>query len=181
VGVSAHALDELQGRPLGTRLPDAALIGLAGAGLVGAIGIGIAGLVLVSPTLAPFVAAGAFLVLAYNLELFGGRFHTDFWFAAAWGAFPAATSYWANALSFGIAGVLVTAGCFALSVGQRRLSSPVRELRRRTASVTGRQLLTDGSVVDLSPARMAAPLDGALSAFAVALMLVATGAVLARL
>ena len=53
---------------------------------------------MVSLTLAPFVAAGVFLVLAYNLELFGGRFHTDFWFAAAWGAFPAATSYWANAL-----------------------------------------------------------------------------------
>jgi hypothetical protein len=181
VGVSAHALDELQGRPLGTRLPDSALIALAAVGLLGAIGIGIAGLVLVSPTLAPFVAAGAFLVLAYNLELFGGRFHTDFWFAAAWGAFPAATSYWANALSFGIAGAVLAAGCFALSVGQRRLSSPARELRRRTTSVTGRQVLTDGSVVELSPARLGAPLDGALSALAVAVMLVACAAVLARL
>ena len=33
--------------------------------------------------------SGAFIVVAYNLELFGGRFHTDFWFALAWGAFPA--------------------------------------------------------------------------------------------
>jgi hypothetical protein len=127
------------------------------------------------------VAAGVFLVLAYNLELFGGRFHNDFWFAAAWGAFPAATSYWANALSFDIAGALVTAGCFALSVGQRRLSSPVRELRRRTASLTGRQLLTDGREVELSPERLAAPLDGALSALAMAVMLLAGGAVLSRL
>src|SRR5689334_12787039 len=33
VGVSAHCLDELKGRPLGTRLPDEALVGLATAGL----------------------------------------------------------------------------------------------------------------------------------------------------
>jgi hypothetical protein len=141
----------------------------------------VAGLFVVSPTLAPFVAAGMFLVFAYNLELFGGRFHSDFWFAAAWGAFPAATSYWANGLSFGIAGALVTAACFALSVAQRRLSSPARELRRRTASVTGRQVLVDGRVVDLSPERLTAPLDGALYALAIAVMLLACGAVLARL
>jgi hypothetical protein len=141
----------------------------------------VAGLVVVSLTLAPFVAAGVFLVLAYNLELFGGRFHTDFWFAAAWGAFPAATSYWANALSFGVAGTLVTAACFALSVGQRRLSSPARELRRRTESVTGRQRLSDGSVVELSTKRLVAPLDGALHALSLAMMLLACAAVLTRL
>lgn len=140
-----------------------------------------AGLVVVSLTLAPFVAAGVFLVLAYNLELFGGRFHTDFWFAAAWGAFPAATSYWANALSFHVAGTLLTAACFALSVGQRRLSSPARELRRRTESVTGRQRLSDGSVVELSTERLVAPLDGALHALSLAMMLLACAAVLTRL
>ena len=64
----------------------------------GAVGIGIAGLFIVSFTLLPFVLAGALGVLAYNLELFGGRFHTDFWFAAAWGAFPALTGFWVMAL-----------------------------------------------------------------------------------
>ena len=88
VGIAAHALDELNGHPLGTRLSDRTLAVLAGAALAGAVGIGIAGLFVVSFTLLPFVLAGAFVVLAYNLELFGGRFHTDFWFAAAWGAFP---------------------------------------------------------------------------------------------
>ena len=87
VGVAAHALDELKGRPLKTRLSDRSLIALAAIALAGAIGIGIAGLFTVSVTLAPFVVVGAFLVVAYNLELAGGRFHTDFWFAAAWGAF----------------------------------------------------------------------------------------------
>jgi hypothetical protein len=181
VGVAAHALDELNGRPLGTALSDRTLISLAAIGLAGAVGIGIAGLAIVSLSLAPFVAAGAFIVLAYNLELFGGRFHTDFWFAAAWGAFPAATGYWANALQVEPAGVLVTAACFGLSVAQRRLSTPVRELRRRTVSVHGEQRLDGGEVLELTAARLAAPLDGALRALSLALVALAAALVALRL
>jgi hypothetical protein len=178
VGVAAHALDELNGRPLRTRLSRRALIGLAAAGLAGGVGIGLAGAAIVSLSLLPFVAAGGFLVVAYNLELFGGRFHGDGWFAVAWGAFPAFTSYWANALSLRPAGILVATACWALSVAQRRLSTPVRELRRRTLSVTGEQRLADGRVIELSAERLAAPLDGALRALSLAVPLVA-GAVLA--
>src|SRR3954453_17563597 len=155
VGIGAHTLDELNGRPLKTQLSDRTLIGLAAVSLAGAIGIGIAGCFIVSVTLIPFVAVGGFLVVAYNLELFGGRFHTDFWLAAAWGAFPALTSWWVNTLSFGsakavVAGALVTAGCFGLAAVQRRLSTPVRRLRRRTASVSGEQRLGDGTVIPLT-------------------------------
>jgi hypothetical protein len=181
VGVCAHALDELNGRPLGTRLSDRSLVALAVVGLTGAVAIGIVGAVTVSLSLVPFVVAGAFLVAAYNLELFGGRFHTDFWFAAAWGAFPALTSYWINALELRAQGLLIAAACFMLSVAQRRLSTPARELRRRTVSVSGRQQLTDGTIIDLDAARLAAPLDGALAACALALVLLAVGLVIARL
>src|SRR3954463_4311894 len=160
VGVCAHALDELHGRPLGTRLSDRALVRLAVVALAGAVAIGGVGVVTVSLTLVPLVLAGAFIVVAYNLELFGGRFHSDFWFAAAWGAFPALTGYWVNALSVDAAGVLVGLACFALSVAQRRLSTPVRRLRRSTVALSGRQTLDDGAVIDLSPATIAAPLDG---------------------
>jgi len=181
VGITAHALDELNGRPLGTALSDRTLIALAGAGLAGAVALGVVGLVTVSLSLAPFIVAGAFIVIAYNLELFGGRFHTDFWFAAAWGAFPAITAYWANAESIGVAGVLVALACFALSVAQRALSTPVRTLRRRTAVLTGRQTLADGTVIELSALQLAAPLDGALRALSIALVLLATGLVIVRL
>jgi hypothetical protein len=181
VGVCAHALDELHGRPLGTRLSDRVLVGLAVGGLIGAVGIGVVGLIVVSLSLAPFVVVGGFIVVAYNLELFGGRFHSDFWFAAAWGAFPALTSYWANALSIRAAGLIVAAACFGLSMAQRRLSSPVRELRRRTVSVTGQQTLTDGRVLEVSVARIAAPLDGALRALSLALVLMAFGLIAVRL
>src|SRR5256885_13999195 len=114
VGVCAHALDELHGRPLRTRLSDGMLVGLALSSVLGAVAIGVVGVITVSPSIAVFVAAGAFIVVAYNLELFGGRFHSDSWFALAWGAFPALTSYWANGLVLRLPGVAVTAGCFAL-------------------------------------------------------------------
>jgi hypothetical protein len=181
VGISAHALDELQGRPLGTSLSDRTLKALAFASLLGAAGIGVAGAVMISATLLVFVAAGVFLVVAYNLELFGGRFHSDRWFAAAWGAFPALTGYWVNALSLRAAGVLMAAACCALSVAQRRLSTPVRELRRRTVSVEGRHRLADGSERELSGAGLAAPLDGALRALSLALPLLAAAALVVRL
>jgi hypothetical protein len=181
VGVCAHALDELHGRPLRTRLSDGLLIGLALASLLGAIAIGVLGVITVSASIAVFVAAGAFIVVAYNLELFGGRFHSDTWFALAWGAFPALTSYWANGLVLRLPGVAVTAGCFALSLAQRRLSTPVRELRRRTLHVRGIQTLADGTELELTAERLAGPLDGALRALAVAIVLIAAAAVWIRL
>jgi hypothetical protein len=181
VGVAAHALDELQGRPLGTRLSDRALIVLAVTSLAGAVAIGIAGAVIVSLSVLPLVVIGPFLVVAYNLELFGGRVHSDAWFALAWGAFPAFTGFWVNALELTLPGLAVTAACYVLSVAQRRLSTPVRELRRRTVSVTGTQELRDGRRVTLTPARLAAPLDGALSALSFAMVLLAVSLVVARL
>ena len=181
VGVSAHALDELAGRPLGSALTRRTLIVLAVVGLIGAVAIGVAGIVVVSPWLAPLVAVGAFLVPAYNLELAGGRFHTDAWFALAWGAFPAFTGYFVNALQIRPAGVVVAGACYLLSVAQRRLSTPVRELRRRTLEVTGDQRLTDGEVRKLTKAELMAPLDGALSALWLALVLLAVGLVAVKL
>jgi hypothetical protein len=181
VGVAAHALDELHGRPLRTRLSNRALVALAGGALAGAVAIGIAGALTVSLTLIPFIAAGIFLTIAYSLELAGGRFHSDAWFALAWGGFPALTSYWANALSVHASGGLVVAACIALSVAQRRLSTPVRQLRRRTAWVTGAQRLTDGQIVELTSSSLAAPLDGALAALSAALVLLAAATLIVRL
>jgi hypothetical protein len=70
--------------------------------------------------------------------------------------------------------------CFALSVAQRRLSTPVRRLRRATEWVCGEQRLADGSVRELSAAVLAEPLDGALRALSVAIPLLATGLVAVR-
>lgn len=186
VGIGAHALDELHGRPLGTGLSSRALLALASVGLGGALAIGVAGIFVVSPTLVPLVAVGGFMVVAYNLELFGGAFHTDFWFAAAWGAFPALTGWWSNALGVhslrqAIAAAAAVLACFWLSVAQRRLSTPVRELRRRTEAVSGELRLADGTIRDLDRASLAAPLDGALRALSVAVPLLAIASVALRI
>ena len=185
LGVSAHTLDELNGRPLKTGLSDRTLIGLAALSLAGAIGIGIAGCIVVSATLIPFVLAGSFFVIAYNLELFGGRFHTDFWLAFAWAAFPALTSWWVNTLSLAsvrvdVAGVLVAAGCFGLVSVQRKLSTPVRRLRRKTVSLEGEQRLDDGTVIPLNVAEISGPLDASLRGLWWAVVVLSIGMVVIR-
>jgi hypothetical protein len=181
LGIACHALDELAGRPLGTRLSRTVLIGLAVAGLGGAVAIGIVSAVIVSAWLIPLVVGGTFLALAYNLELFGGSFHTDLWFAVAWGAFPAFTGWFVEALQVRVEGVLVALACFLISTAQRRLSTPARELRRRTISVTGQQILRDGEVREFDADHVLAPLEGALSALWMAMVVLAVALVVTRL
>jgi hypothetical protein len=181
LGVACHALDELAGRPLGTGLSRWTLLTLATTGLAGAVAIGIVGAAIVSAWVIPLVVVGAFLALAYNLELFSGRFHTDLWFALAWGGFPAFTGWFIEAQDVRAQAVLVALACFLVSVAQRRLSTPARELRRRTASVTGRQTLHNGQVRELTEERILAPLEGALSALWMAMVVLAVALVVRRL
>jgi hypothetical protein len=181
VGVAAHALDELHDRPLRTGFSDLALRGAALLSLLGALAIGIAGAVTVSAWLAPLIVLGGLLVPAYNLELAEGRFHSDVWFALGWGAFPAFTGYFVNALGIDLAGVLVVAGCTAMSIAQRRLSSAARELRRRTASVQGVRERADGSTEPITLAVLLGPLDGALAMLSLTVPLLATGMLAVRL
>jgi hypothetical protein len=181
VGIGAHALDELNGRPLRTALSQSALIVLGAGGILGGVAIGIVGTVVVSPLLVPLVVAGGLIAPAYNLELLRGRLHGDFWFALAWGAFPAFTGYFVQALTVRPEAVAVAGACFLLSLAQRRLSTPVRELRRRTIDVSGEQRLADGTTVPLDRTRLSAPLEGALSAMWLALVLLAVGLLVARL
>jgi hypothetical protein len=181
VGVAAHALDELHDRPLRTSIGDRTLIGWAVAGLLGAVAIGVAGVLTVTVWLAPFVLAGGVFLPAYNLELFGGRLHSDIWFAVGWGAFPAFTGYFVNAERVALPGLLIAVGCTAMSVAQRRLSSPARELRRRTLAVSGTRTRSDGSTEPLSLGGLLGPLDGALAALSLAMVVTACALVAARL
>jgi hypothetical protein len=130
LGVGAHALDELQGRPLRTQIPAAVLWTLALASVGGAVAIGVVAAPAWTPWLLVFVAAGTFLVFAYNLEFFGGLFHTDLWFALAWGAFPLLTGYFVVAETLRLEAVLAASFAVATSLAQRALSTQVRAVRR---------------------------------------------------
>jgi hypothetical protein len=180
VGIAAHALDEYAGRPLRTGISDRTLQVLAGAGLIGAVFLGLVGAVVVSLVLLPFIAFGAFIVLAYNLELSGGRFHSDAWFAVSWGAFPCATGFFAQGGTFRWPVIPVTLACLVLSAAQRRLSTPVRRLRRTVVSLEGRMRLEDGAEVPLDESVLRHAPEAALRALAAGMALLAIGMVGAR-
>jgi len=178
LGVAAHALDELNGRPLRTHIPANVLVALAAVSLAGAVGIGIVGAVVHDAWITVFVVVGAFAALAYNLELAGGRFHGDTWFGLFWGSFPVLTGYFAVAGTIRAEAAAAAAFAFALSLAQRRLSTPVRELRRRVRSVHGTIERNDGTVAEIDAASLAAPAEGALRALTAATIALAVALVL---
>jgi hypothetical protein len=164
VGVAAHAFDEWKGRPLATSIPGSSLIAAGAAALAGAVALGVLGVTRVGWNLLWFVAVGVVLVVSYNFELWGGRLHRDVVFAAAWGAFPVLTAYYAQTEGIRISAVLAAAFAFGLSHAQRVLSTEARGLRRRTAWVEGRRGSTDGTVRPVDRESLLRPLERALAA-----------------
>ena len=181
VGVGAHALDELNGRPLRTKIPDRVLVGLASVSVLGACAIGVVGAVTFEAWLALLIPIGLFLVLAYNLELAGGRFHSDLWFGLAWGGFPVLCGY--AAVAGDVRGVTVLAGVFAvlLSLAQRALSSHVRYVRRRVIAVVGELELADASREPLDARRLTAPAETGLRLLSLATVVLAATMVAFRI
>ena len=181
VGIGAHALDELNGRPLRTKIPDRVLVALAALSIGGAVTLGVYASIAYTGWLAPLVAAGAFIVCAYNLELFGGAFHSDTWFALAWGSFPLLVAYLAVAERVTVEALLAAAFAGFLSLAQRRLSTPVRTVRRRVASVSGTVELRDGRSEPITAESLTVAQEGALRALTVAVMALAASLLVLRL
>ena len=163
MGVGAHALDELQGRPLQTRIGKRTLLVLASWSLVGAAAIGVGTAMYTSLGLLVFVAVGSFIAVAYNLELFGGRFHGTLWFALGWGALPVLATYYAVAETIRAEAVVAAVFAALVSWTQRVLSTPVRLQRRQEGA-----LKADGRQFELALRILSA----AMVALAVALVLV---------
>ncbi|MGO9778506.1 MAG: hypothetical protein ACLPKE_30835 [Streptosporangiaceae bacterium] len=181
VGVAAHALDELNGRPLRTAIPAPALIAATAASLTGAVALGVYGITQAGWILVPFMVGGPILVIAYNAELFGGIVHNDLGFAAAWGAFPVLTGYAAQDGNLAPAAVGAAAAALALSAAQRRLSTPARYIRRRAVRVDGSITLADGTSAPVGTETLLEPLEGALRAMSWGLVLLAASLAVARL
>jgi hypothetical protein len=180
MGVGAHALDELDGRPLGTQIPSRVLVALAVGSVAVAAAIGIAVAVERTLWILPLVALGAALVPVYNLELLGGRIHTDLGFGLAWGAFPLITAYVAQTGTIRVAAVLAAAWATLLSLAQRRLSRTARRLRRETADVEGRLVLEDGTSEPLTRATLLESPEAALRLLAASTVVLAAGLVALR-
>ena len=133
LGVAAHALDEWNGRPLGTQLPDRVLLALAIAGFGGALVVAGFGTLVISIWVLPWAIAGVVLAAAYAVE-WPRPLHTDLGFAVAWGAFPVLVGYWSQTESLNGAAVLGALAATALSLAQRKLSTPARYVRRAAPS-----------------------------------------------
>jgi hypothetical protein len=177
VGIGAHALDELNGRPLATGISGVVLAITAAISIAAAMAMG---LVVGGLRLLPFVIAGGVLVSGYNLELFGGLLHSDFWFGLAWGAFPVLVGAYAQHWTLTLAVLIAAAAAFFLSMGQRSLSTPARALRRRIAAVSVLVTWRDGSQQELGRADLLAPLERGLRYFTWATGTLAVALVLAR-
>jgi len=181
LGIGAHALDEWEGRPLQTRIPKRTLLALTVLSLAGAVAIGIAGAVMFNLWLLVFVAAGALLVPIYNLELFDGAIHNSPGFALAWGAFPLLTGYFACAGTITWVALLAAGYAALTSYIQRVLSTPVRHVRRRVASVTGTAELRDSTREALTPELLYATQERSLQLLAAANVCLAGALLVLRL
>ena len=177
VGIGAHALDELHGRPLATGIPTLVLAIAATLSITTAM---VMGLIVGGLKLLPFIVLGGVLVVGYNLELFGGRLHNDIGFAAAWGAFPVIVGAYAQHWSISPAAVVGAGAAFFLSLGQRALSTPARDLRRRASAVSASVTFADGRRRELGRTDLLAPLERALRAFTFAVVTTAVALLLAR-
>lgn len=181
LGVGAHALDELHGRPLATTISARSLVTVAVVSVVGASAIGIVVALRTTPWLFVAIALGAFLVPAYNLELLGGRLHSDVAFALAWGAFPVLTSFLAQTATVRGEAVLAAAWATALSLAQRRLSTAARRVRREVARIDGTLTLRDGLIERLDARSLVAAPETALRLLTLATVLLAATLVALRL
>jgi hypothetical protein len=180
VGVAAHALDELRGRPLGTKIASPVLVGVSATSLGAAVALGVAGIGRVGWGLAGFIAVGVVLVVAYNLELWGGRLHNDVVFGAAWGAFPLLTAYYAQTTTIRPAAVVAAVFAYGLSRAQRVLSTDARDLRRRIVSVAGERVYADGTEQPITRDGLLRPLEQALVALSWSTCALGVALVLAR-
>jgi hypothetical protein len=137
LGIAAHMLDELNGRPLQTHIPGKTLTTLAVATLAGSCAIGIWAATAWGYGLLAFVGFGALIVPAYNLEWFGGLVHNAWGLALAWAAFPVLTAYFAEAQTLRAPAFLAAGFATGMILVQRTLSTPVRHARRKTGTLEG--------------------------------------------
>lgn len=178
VGIGAHGLDELRGRPLGTSIPAHVLAAVSAMAIMGAVVLGALGVARVGWGLTVFIAVGVVLVVGYNLELWG--LHSDVWFALAWGSFPLLTSYYAQSGTIRLAAVAGALYAFGLSKAQRDLSTEARDLRRRVLEVSGEKRYADGSRRALSRESLLGPVEASLVALSWSTCALGVGLVFAR-
>lgn len=138
LGIGGHALDAVGSKglkPWGSAFSRRSLLALAIVSLVAAYAIGIYYMVLYTPLLWLIAIPEGFFLLAYNLEWFHGRFHTDAWFGLSWGSLPVLAGYVLQTNRLSVASLLVAASMGLLSLVEIKASRPYKTMNRERDSV----------------------------------------------
>ncbi|GMQ86669.1 MAG: hypothetical protein BMS9Abin07_2257 [Acidimicrobiia bacterium] len=175
VGIGAHALDEVNARPLKTGLSGGALWGMAIAALGAAAVVVVLGSVVLSPWIWAWAVVGLFFAVGYPLE-WPALLHTNLGFAVAWGAYPVLAGYWVQTESVSFGAAIVAGFATLLSLAQRSLSTPARFVRRETATASAQ---FDADAWDR--ARVLASWEIPLRWLALAVVALAVGLLVAKL
>ena len=132
LGIGAHALDAVGSRarkPWGQVFARRQLVRLAAVSIVLAYAIGGYYMLFYVPALWPIALAEGFFLLAYNLEWFDGRFHTDAWFAVSWGALPTVAGYVMQTGRVSLAALVAAGATGLLSLVEIKASRPYKALK----------------------------------------------------
>jgi 4-hydroxybenzoate polyprenyltransferase len=131
VGVSAHSLDAMApNKPWGEFLSRRQLASLAVVGLVPALGLGLYYALSFAPLLLPVGVLEFFFLVAYNLELFKGRFHGDFWFAFSWGFLPVLAGFIVQTDSVSLSSLACAVFGFSTAYVEISASRPYKALKK---------------------------------------------------
>lgn len=136
LGMGAHAADSIgskKAKPWGSYFTKKQVVMLMASSLVAAYAIGTYYIVAYAPLLAIVAVLEGFFLFAYNLELFGGLFHNDLWFAISWGALPVMAGYLIQASEPGPLVLAATAAATMAGYAEIRLSRPYKQLRKSGA------------------------------------------------
>jgi len=173
LGIGGHALDALGSKglkPWGRILSERGLLILAITSITGAYTIGIYYMVLYTPLLWLIAIPEGFFLLAYNLEWFNGRFHTDGWFALSWGSLPVLAGYILQTNQVSLASLLVAASMGLLSLVEIKASRPYKKMKR--------ELHTNGKTIERDQIQW---LEAILKSISLGIILLGAGILVWRL
>ena len=142
LGIAAHALDALGSKgikPWGAVFTKTQLWLAAGLSLILAYGIAIYYMIQFVPLLWVMAIVEGFFVFAYNLEWFGGKFHTDGWFAFSWGALPVVAGYIMQTNRISVPALILALAMALFSLIEIKASRPYKELKRQWPHLTAEE------------------------------------------
>ncbi len=114
--LASYSFDELKGRPLRTTIPEGQLKTLGWSGLAASVLTGVYLAATINVALLAWIPPSAFIILAYNKELFRGRFHNGSMFALGWGGIPVLGTYFLQTLTITLSALFVAAATIVFSM-----------------------------------------------------------------